>query len=79
MAIYTREQCIERLAQWVEERNKQSAERQMLLRISGNAIVGSNFFNYGDVQKMTHILQRTSCEWWIYPGHECVELHVRFF
>jgi hypothetical protein len=75
MATYTREQCIEKLGELVK------AKSRMLLKISESRIcIESEFFNYSDVQKITHILQRTSCEWWIYPcGLQSIELRIRLF
>lgn len=60
----TREQCIEKLSELVK------AKDRMLLKVEvgGRVIVESDFFNYSDIQKFTYILQRTSCEWWIYPS-----------
>lgn len=77
MAVYTAEKCIEKLGLMVK------AKDRMLLRVTGDrVIVESEFFNYEDIQKFTHILQRTSCEWWIYPSEileRGVELRVRLF
>lgn len=75
MATYSKEQCIEKLGEMVK------AKDRMLLKVTPDrVIVESEFFNYADIQKITHILQRTSCEWWIYPsGLHSIELRVMLF
>ena len=81
MATYSQSECIDRLGAWVKDRNEHSNERQMIMKVIGDRyIVESRFFNYEDVQKMQHMLVRTSCEWWIKPvDHETVQLRIRFF
>jgi hypothetical protein len=75
MATYTQEQCIKKLQELVD-----SKDRMLLKIVDGRLIVESDFFNYSDIQKIIHILQRTSCEWWIYPcGSDKIQLRVRLF
>lgn len=75
MATFTKEQCIEKLGEMVKQKDR------MLLKVTSDRIcVESEFFNYEDIQKISYILQRTSCEWWIYPcGPSSIELRIRLF
>jgi hypothetical protein len=80
MAIYNRDQCIERLAMWVKERNEKSGNRTTLLRktCSGAIVIESDCFNNDDIKKIMYLQQRTLSDWYISAGNECVELHVKF-
>lgn len=71
-----RDECITRLGDVVND------SKRMILKIksSDRIHIESEFFNYEDIQRLTYILQRTACEWWIYPiSEKSVELRVRLF
>lgn len=78
---YTRDQFIERLGKIVAN------SKRMLLVIppDGMIEVHSPYFTYEDTQKITHLLQRTSCEWWIKPvsanliHEDLVKFRIRLF
>lgn len=53
---------------------------RMILIVNDGIEVHSTFFNYSDIQKLSYLLQRTSCEWWIKPvSDELITLKVRLF
>lgn len=52
----------------------------LVITHDGTVEVMSSFFNYEDVQRLIHLLQRTSCEWWFKPIDErMVKLRIRLF
>ena len=70
----TESEFIEALGKIVEKSDR------MLLVINDMVEVHAPFFNYQDMQKLTYLLQRTSCEWWLNPnGPDSIKLRVRIF
>jgi hypothetical protein len=72
--MITKGEFIEALGKIVEKSDR------MVLVINDEIEVHSTFFNYADMQKLSYLLQRTSCEWWIKPmDDKMIKLRVRLF
>jgi hypothetical protein len=70
----TKDEFIEALGKIVEKSDR------MVLIVSDSIEVHSTFFNYADMQILSYLLQRTSCEWWIKPNDDkMIKLTVRLF
>lgn len=74
MAIYSREQFIEKVGKIVAESNR------MILVINDEVEIHTTYFTYENMQRLIYLLQRTSCEWWLKPvDHNLIKLRVRLF
>jgi hypothetical protein len=53
---------------------------RMLLVVNDAIEIHAPYFNYSDVQKLTYLLQRTSCDWYFKPVNEnLVKLRIILF
>lgn len=74
--ITTYEEFIAAIGKIVEK-----SDRMILMVVTPGFIeIQAKFFNYKDIQRLTYILYRTPCEWWIKPiNQDLITLKIRLF